>query len=770
MQQDRQATILIVDDETANLGVLFEHLQRAHFKVLVAEKAASALKRIELGHPDLLLLDVRLPDMDGFEICRLLKAREETREIPILFMTAATEILDKVKGFELGAVDYISKPFQIEEVLARIHTHLTLSRLKQQLQEQNDTLQEEIAHRIRAQKAIERAKKEWERTFDTVPDLVTILDNEYRIVRINKTMASRMGLSPKECIGKLCYVRAHGTDSPPSFCPHTQLLQDGREHKMEVYEPLLGGYFITTVTPVCDDEGRVVGSVHVARDITDRKQAEEELKKAKEQADLANQAKSVFLANMSHELRTPLNAILGFTQVMGNNPHLSLEEQENLAIIQRSGEHLLTLINQVLDLSKIEAGRLTFDEKSFDLHRFLDDLENMFSLKARNKGLHLYFTRTEDVPRFIASDEVKLRQVLINLLNNAIKFTEAGSVELKVRNEELGKKKEKNWTIPPSSFLILHFSVADTGPGIPPQEQAQLFQAFHQTQLGKQMQEGTGLGLTISRKFVQLMGGDISLDSKVGQGTTFSFEIPVRIVEFSQEVDPQNHRRVIALAPEQPQYKLLVVDDHAESRQLLVKLLAGVGFDVRAAMNGQEALEIWRRWSPDLLWIDLRMPDMAGYEVTHNIREEEARLKKVRSCKIIAVTAGSFEEIRATALAHGCDDFLRKPFRQHELFDLLQTHLDAQFLYAEEPAVNAATPGFPSQNELDPEAFTSIAFDMLDQLQHAALTADISRLLDLIQHIRDSHPELADVLRPLAENYDYARILDLLQDIRQKSS
>ena len=300
-----QATILIVDDETANLGVLFEHLQRAQFKVLVAEKAASAFKRIELGHPDLLLLDVRLPDMDGFEICRLLKAREETRDIPILFMTAATETLDKVKGFELGAVDYISKPFQIEEVLARVHTHLTLSRLKQQLQEQNNALQQEIAERMRAQKAIERAKKEWERTFDTVPDLVTILDNEYRIVRINKTMASRLGLSPKECIGKLCYVQVHGTDSPPPFCPHTRLLQDGQEHKMEVYEPLLGGYFIVTVTPVFNDEGRMVGSVHVARDITDRKKAEEELKKAKEQADLANQAKSVFLANMSHELRTP---------------------------------------------------------------------------------------------------------------------------------------------------------------------------------------------------------------------------------------------------------------------------------------------------------------------------------------------------------------------------------------------------------------------------------------------------------------------------------
>ena len=224
----------------------------------------------------------------------------------------------------------------------------------------------------------------------------------------------------------------------------------------------------------------------------------------------------------------------------------------------------------------------------------------MFSLKARNKGLHLHFTRAAEVPQTIAGDEVKLRQVLINLLNNAIKFTEVGEVTLCVKAKGEGQRTtgegqtEDSLHASPRSLsevegLLYHlqFSIADTGPGISPQDQSQLFQAFHQTQLGKQMQEGTGLGLTISQKFVQLMGGDIAIDSHVGEGAAFSFELPVRVIEFPQEHALQVPRRVVALASDQPQYKLLVVDDHAESRLLLVKLLAGIGFDVREAMSGR---------------------------------------------------------------------------------------------------------------------------------------------------------------------------------------
>ncbi|NJO20416.1 MAG: PAS domain-containing protein, partial [Spirulinaceae cyanobacterium RM2_2_10] len=351
-----------------------------------------------------------------------------------------------------------------------------------------------------------------------------------------------------------------------------------------------------------DASGRATRIVGSHTDITHRKQAEATLQQAKEAAEKANRAKSEFLANMSHELRTPLNAILGFTQILNRDPAITPEQQSNLEIVIRSGEHLLDLINDVLEMSKIEAGILTLNTSDFDLLALLDSIAAMLQLRAESKGLQLQFDLDAQLPRYIRADQSKLRQVLINLLGNALKFTSEGHVMLTATATVAADN--------PSAQL--NFSIADTGPGIAAYEIPTLFDAFVQTEAGRNSQQGTGLGLPISRKFVQLMGGDITVESVVGQGTTFDFSVRVVCAEGAAGDRRQPTRKVLGLVPGQPTYRILAVDDKWENRQLLVKLLSPLGLEVREAADGQEAIALWESWEPHLIWMDMRMPVLDG--------------------------------------------------------------------------------------------------------------------------------------------------------------
>jgi GAF domain-containing protein/DNA-binding response OmpR family regulator len=400
-----------------------------------------------------------------------------------------------------------------------------------------------------------------------------------------------------------------------------------------------------------------------------------QLKKAKETADAANRAKSDFLAHMSHELRTPLNAILGFTQLMSRDDSLNFDQQENLSIINRSGEHLLTLINDVLEMSKIEAGQTSLNENSFDLYCLLDSIQDMLEIKAAEKSLQLIFDRPTELPQYICTDESKLRQVLINLLGNGIKFTQQGIVILRVsvlscHLSPLNSTKQ----------LTLQFEIEDTGPGIASEEIDKLFEPFAQTETGRKSQEGTGLGLPISRKFVRLMGGDISVTSTVGLGTSFNFHIQVKSAESSEIQPAKFDRRIIGLAPGQPNYRILVVEDKWANRQLLVQLLLPLGFEVKEAANGEEAIALVENWSPDLIWMDMRMPVMDGYAATKEIRAKNWNKPPI----IIALTANAFEEERMIALSIGCDDFVRKPFQENTILEKIAEYLGVQYTYAEQ--------------------------------------------------------------------------------------
>lgn len=475
------------------------------------------------------------------------------------------------------------------------------------------------------------------------------------------------------------------------------------------------------------------------------KTANLQLTAAKEVAEKANRAKSVFLANMSHELRTPLNTVLGFSHLLKESLDTTAEQREIMDIITVSAEHLLNLINNVLDMSKIESGRVNLEESPLDLHQLIQELKSLIYAKAKGKELYFVVEQAPDLPSNIAVDGAKLRQVLINLIGNAIKYTEQGGIILRA----MVAKKENG------GRLMVRFEVKDTGRGISREDQKRIFSPF--VQLGEQppAEAGSGLGLAISKQYVELMGGSIGVESERGKGSVFYFELPVTVLP-AVPLPAARRGRVLGLAKGQPRLRLLIVEDEPGNRLLLRKLIEPLGFEFREASNGREAIEIFEKWRPDLIWMDIRMPVMDGLEAARRIKDADVAKKT----KIVAVTAHALKEERREIMAAGFDDFIRKPYHYAEILDALTKNLGARFIYEKEaaPAVVMA--------HLSPTDLARLPDDLLNALEQALIHIDAAGISRAIEEFRVHDAALADALAADGRTLQYGRLLKLVKAAR----
>lgn len=531
---------------------------------------------------------------------------------------------------------------------------------------------------------------------ESMQDGLLVLDLQDRIVDLNAIAAQFLHQFTHQDLGQpLALVQ-------PELYTHLSQEQTYVPVRKEITLTLnqQTTYFELLVFPLYQRWHQLTGRAVLLRDIDDRKRIEAELVAQKERAEAANRAKSRFVANMSHEFRTPLNAILGFSELMQADGQTPQHQQEYLETIQQAGEHLLAMINDVLSLSKIESGKLSLSETCFDLRSLLDTLKQIFRLKAEARGLSLSVQVGKAVPQHIHADEGKLRQVLVNLLDNAIKFTPQGQVFLSVT--VLAGPEGKQPTAP--APLRLRFMVKDTGVGIAPEELTTLFQAFTQTEAGRQSLQGTGLGLSISQAYVQLMGGTLEVESHLQQGSVFGFTLPVQTTIPDTEQSSALVQRQMRLSPGQPEYRLLIADDNLPNRHFLEAILQQAGFQVKAVANGQEAVQTWETWRPHLIWMDVRMPILDGVAATRQIKARSPETV------VIALTASAFEEERTYIQSSGCDDTVLKPYRPEMIFRKLKEHLGVQlqplaakpFLASppvekQPPAVNSSGPALPAR-------------------------------------------------------------------------
>lgn len=596
--------ILVVDDNANNrftLRALLHNLPNC--EIIEADSGEAALIQTIERQVDLILLDVQMPIMDGFETARHLQMTEHTRHIPIVFVTAVFKSEEFIqRGYSIGAVDYLTKP---------IDDNLLLNRVK--------LYQRIFSH----QRELERA---------------------------------------------------------------IALLQ-AREH---------------------------------------------ELVSLKNAAETANRAKSVFLSNMNHELRTPLNAILGFSQLLTHDPQLSAQHKTEVDAINRAGRHLLALVNDVLEISRIEAGQASLHEETFDLIETVNAVEEMTRIRATAKNLVFRVEYDGQLPHYVYGDGSRLRQILINLLSNAVKFTDSGEIVLQLST---------------SANNRIGFTITDTGVGISADNQDRLFHAFYQTDTGIAKGEGSGLGLIISREFVRLMGGEISVSSQLGQGSTFSFSLP--LPEVSPPAAKEAVRRIVSLAANQPLVRVLIAENDADSRQLITCIIENAGFQVQAVSNGQEAITAFQAWKPHFIWMDMRMPVVNGYQATQSIRA----LAGGDKVKIAALTGSVFEDDRHGVLAAGCDEILSKPLEEQRLLQIMGQllHLDYCYEANKQPLSNMPAPDL----SLLPEALQA-------KLKAAAEQLDMEAVHSITENMQD-YPAHVQAINDWVDSFRFDRLMMALK-------
>ncbi|GFO69099.1 histidine kinase [Geomonas limicola] len=681
--------VLLVEDNPGDADLLLFQLPEqgaTQWEVVCVGRLFEALDRVSREYFDIVLLDLGLPDSSGMETFRAM--RFQAAKLPIIVLTGNQDERVGLEAIREGAQDYLVKGEAGSDVLLRAvryaiergRTENALLELNNSLEERiaertvelttaNEALRVEIAERQRAEDAMRRIKEQWERTFASVPDLIAILDHQHRVLRVNDAMAGRLGRTPEECVGLACHEVVHGSQCPPMSCPHSLSLEDGLSHAAELHLERFGGDFLVTTTPLLDEDGEHLGSVHIAHDITERKIFEQGLREAKEVAETAARTKSQFLANMSHELRTPMAGVLGMLD-LALSGQLNPEQRSYIETAHSSARALVRILNDILDLTKIEMGKLTLEEKPFSVLTCVENTFNLLLPVARNKGLTLEFSVGDAVPGMLVGDQIRLNQVLTNLVGNAVKFTERGRVGLRVTaGAERGDGRHE-----------IHFVVTDTGIGIPSNKEDLLFLVFSQVdESHSRRYGGTGLGLAISKEIVERMGGAISFVSVEGEGSTFTCRIPFGAATGSEDAlaaaAPAASPAPVAPAATVGKLRLLVAEDDQVIRQVLVAMLERSGYQVVFAENGERVVELWEAEPYQLILMDVQMPRLNGFEATAAIRARER--ERGGHIPIVAMTAHALKEDEARCLQAGMDAYLSKPIDFKECLQVISETLKA---------------------------------------------------------------------------------------------
>lgn len=622
--------ILVVDDTEATRYAISRTLAKDGYEIVEAANGRDALRLVQSEQPDLVTLDIHLPDILGFEVCRQIKANPATAHIPVLQVSASyITSKDRIHGLEGGADSYLTHPFEPPVLIATVRALLRSRELHEELR-----LTEE-----RFRVALKNA-----------PIMIYTCDANGVYTWVYNAHAP---YASEAFIGKTDYDILLPADAKKLMDLKQETLSNGVGQRHVVDLTIADGqlrWYDITLEPLSNSAGLQEGLTVACIDITERMRAEREQREATLEAELANEAKSRFLSNMSHEIRTPLGVIQGFAD-LALRPSLSEKElHEYLFTIRRNAQNLTQLIGDILDLSKIEAGKIEIERRAFSLNELLQDIMASLGLTAQEKGLRLELTVDADTPAFIVSDSVRVRQVLINLLSNAIKFTDSGAVKLKVA------------AVPQKDQRVeIRINVEDSGIGITAEQRDRLFNSFTQADSSTTRKfGGTGLGLSLSRRLSQLLDGDVKLvRSEQGRGSEFLFRFKATVAPSAGLSGPQipHDKPVLALKG----LNILLVEDSADNQMLFSHYLQSTGAHFTVASDGLEALEAWPTQNFDAILMDLQMPNMDGYTALARLKESGMNRP------VIALTAHALSEERDRALRAGFAGYLTKPLDPKQL-------------------------------------------------------------------------------------------------------